>query len=567
MAERKLNIILDLKDRASAQLQGFQGRLESMKPTFQKMAIGGAAAFTGISVGLYKVVNSAGDAEKAAMNLKNTFGESTDEINNFISDFGGEFAFLETDLKKGASSIGFQIGALGDITKEQGEEMTKSLLTASGGLSDFFGNQLNVADAANAMAKALAGNTGQLIDMGYNIRTKDIEKMAESMGYANEELTQSQKALAITELIMEQTQGSIGGLSDSMDTYTGQQRAFRKATTEAAEKLGGVFLPTATKLLQKITPIIGKMADWIKENPKLTATIVKVTIALTGIVTVLGTLGLLLLTLTPAIAAMTTVFVALLSPIALVSGAIVGLVSAGWYLVSNWESIKETIIWAWEIIKTKIVSLINSIWTTIISWLSGITVGIRDTFLGLINFVKQTWDNIKNTIISITTSVTGTISDWVGGIWDAVTERFTKIKEFMSEIWEGIVDIIKGSINNAIGAIEGFFNSIVKGINSFITKMNQTAAQLARLPGVSRPPRVSLITSGVELPRLHNGGIIDLPANREMPIMARGQEAIVPLDKGFGNINITINGDVSGEELIQKVTDGLAIALNRQIRI
>jgi hypothetical protein len=35
----------------------------------------------------------------------------------------------------------------------------------------------------------------------------------------------------------------------------------------------------------------------------------------------------------------------------------------------------------------------------------------------------------------------------------------------------------------------------------------------------------------------------------------------------MGTINITVNGDVSGDSLVQKVTNEIARTLNRQIRI
>lgn len=58
------------------------------------------------------------------------------------------------------------------------------------------------------------------------------------------------------------------------------------------ETVGNQLLPILTTMLEKIAPIIDRVAGWVEENPKLTATILAVGAAVTGIVTVLAALGL-----------------------------------------------------------------------------------------------------------------------------------------------------------------------------------------------------------------------------------------------------------------------------------
>lgn len=403
--------------------KGFTSRVRNMQPAFQKMAAVGVASFGALAFGINQAVNSAGEAEKIATNFENTFGESSDVINSFIQDFGDRFAFIESELQDGANSIGFQLNAMGGIGKEAGEEITTSLLTAAGGLSDFFGEQLNVTEASQALAKGLAGNTAQLQDMGFNVAVKDIENMAEAMGFNTDELTKAQKAQALTKLIMDQTKGSVEGLESSLDTFTGQQRAQRKATVEASQALGDAFLPVMQDISETLTPLIEKVGDWIEQNPDLARNVGIATVALTALLAVVGLLGLAL----PAIA---TGFGLIFSPIGLIIIAIGALIAVGILLFKNWETIKEVALNVWN----------------------SITNVVQTAVLGII----RNLDKMKG--------VARNIFNFIGGIFSTI-----------GEVASGA---FKGAINGVLGFVE-------RTINGFINLINGGIGAINRLPGVN----------------------------------------------------------------------------------
>lgn len=301
---KTLQVVLGFRDEASDEIKNFEGKMEELQPMFRKAAAVGTAAFTGIATGIGFAVNSAGKAENIGRNFEITFGESANALREFTSEFSDEFAFVESEVEQAAMSIGFQLNTMGDVGDEEGKKITESLLTAAGGLSDFFGSQMDVTQAADALSKGLSGNRAQLQQMGFRVYADDVKNMAESMGYNADELTRSQEAMAFTQLIMEQTEGSVEGLQSRMDTFTGQQDKFRTASIEAWQKLGEVFLPIATDLLEKLTPIIEDIGEWISENETLTKYIVIGTAALSALVAAVGALGMVL---SPTFAAIRTV--------------------------------------------------------------------------------------------------------------------------------------------------------------------------------------------------------------------------------------------------------------------
>lgn len=385
--------------------QGFQNKIQDLQPAFRKMAAIGTAAFAGVTFAAGKAIQEAGKAEKISQNFENTFGESADVIDSFITDFGSKFAFIESEMKSGANSIGFQLNAMGGVGKEAAEEITTSLLTAAGGLSDFFGETVSVERAANAMAKALAGNKQSLVDMGYNVLDEDINDLAESMGYAAGEMTKVQEAQVLTKLIMDQTQGSIAGLDESMNTYTGQQRALRKATIEVSQTIGETLLPLMTDIMEKITPVIEKVTAWVSENEELTKKIIIATAAVAGIVAVVGALGMVLIPLIASFKAVAIVIAVLASPIGIII-ALLGVIAVTFgSLALNWRENWETIKWATGIAVDWIGKKLNIA--------KGFLKDFVNFFIGVGEGMANSWVNAINTIIKALNTIQVSIPDWV----------------------------------------------------------------------------------------------------------------------------------------------------------
>lgn len=53
-------------------------------------------------------------------------------------------------------------------------------------------------------------------------------------------------------------------------------RILKETLNGVFETIGTALLPVLTNLAVKVTPIVEKMANWINDNPKLTATIIAV---------------------------------------------------------------------------------------------------------------------------------------------------------------------------------------------------------------------------------------------------------------------------------------------------
>lgn len=197
--------------------------------------------------------------------------------------------------------------------------------------------------------------------------------------------------------------------------------------------------------------------------------------------------------------------------------------------------------------------------------------GLKQIFNGIITFIKgvftgdwkKAWEGIKEIFKGIMTSLSGLIQTVLGTI------RVT-IGTFVTTLGAAIWSVFKSIINTILDFVESQLNKPIYAINSLISTIN-------KIPGVNIGK-----LSGIRLPRLAKGGIINIPG-KGVPIGSaiageKGQEGVIPLTdsqqmqllgEAIGkyitvnaNITNTMNGRVISREL-QKINNESDFAFNR----
>lgn len=379
--------------------------------------------------------------------------------------------------------------------------------------------ELGFAETINILRDATAGNNEQLMKMfgsveagsailaltGENAQmfAADIAAMADSAGAAEDAFDQMEKTTA---------------------------RKFEKLQAQfkdAAMTLGNALMPALTKLLDIITPIIGKIGAWIEKHPKLSAGILATVGAVGGLLVIAGPLLNLfkgMAAVLPMITgAMHSQVIALIAhkvaliaskvamglataaqwllnvamsanPIGLVIAIVVALIAIVVLLVKKWDWVKEKALAIWEAIKGFFkrigeaikniflnmtpVGLIIKHWDKIKAKASQIWNGIKGFFSkigdSIKNKFKSTWEDTKNA---------------VGTIWDRMTansERFGgglkgKILSAMEATGKGVKRVLErmgidtGAITDRIRSIwdrvVDFFRRIPEKIGRAFSKV------------------------------------------------------------------------------------------------
>ena len=129
-----------------------------------------------------------------------------------------------------------------------------------------------------------------------------------------------------------------------------------------------------------------------------------------------------------------------------------------------------------------------------------------------------------------------------GIIW--VVKNWDKVKEQFKLIWEGLKIMFKEGVNALIGLAEGWANSWVKAANVIIGALNKVSFSIPDwVPGVGgKSFSINLpLAQEAKLPRLEHGGIVPGARGTAVPIIAHGQEQIIPAGNAKGNGDININ--------------------------
>ncbi len=427
---RTLNLILELKDKASKELNGAFGDWEkgAKKVGVAMTAVGGAiTAAVGVSVKAFQ------EQEKAEARLeqiaKQVTGANDDQIQSFKD--------LAQEMQK--------VGVVGDEVLIAGQSQIASFTKNADVVSELTDDLADLAVAqygtnvsqdqaiqtANLLGKALTGQLGALTRTGILVN----DEFRAAFEAANNE---QERSVIISQIV----QDNYGGLNETMrETSAGGLAALKNDFGDLTEQIGAAVVPAIQSLVSAVQPIIQKMIAWAEENPKVFNTIVKVTAAIGAIMLVLGPLLMILGPLVAGIKALIVVMGILTGPVGLVIAAIAALIAIGWLVISNWEEIQAFAVETWTMLGEFFGAFIDRMYTKI----------------------KEAGAAIKAAFKGITESVKG----------------------FFVGMWNGIKEGIKSGINWVIEKLNGF---IVKA-NKILNSLNQVPG--VNLPNIPNIPKLA----------------------------------------------------------------------------
>jgi len=411
---------------------------------------------------------------------------------------------------------------------------------------------------------------------------------------------------------MTESQGAMNDAADQMEESMPRQMAHLKAEfMDVAMTIGKALMPTLKKLVEAITPIITKIADWIAEHPELTAMILAGMAALGGLLLVLGPLLAFLPAITAALPILGVAFAALTGPIGLIIAAIIGIIAVGVLIWKNWDKIKEKAAEIWNAIKAffeKVgegiktiflnmtpVGLIIKHWDTIKEKASEIWGKIQGFFSDVGNKIKNgfisNWEEtreaasriwgkiqensekfgggVKGTILGAAKTMvdefrdfleqmgidTEEITNAIRNVWNSLVDFFKNIPAAIGRAFSTLKDIMLSPFRAALDAIE-------RAINWLIDQINKISFDAPDWVPIFGGKHFGFDIPNISLPSFAAGGIVTEPTLAMLG--ERGPEAVVPLT-GAGAAGIVIN---IAELVVREEADvdRIAMALERRLR-
>ncbi|MDD4609455.1 MAG: phage tail tape measure protein [Bacteroidaceae bacterium] len=372
MAEsRTLQILIEAKDNATAELNGLDKQLKSLNSTFKTMAVAGTAVFAGITTVMGISIKSAMEVQSVQNRLyeilKVTNSASQEQV-DVLLDQAEALEKVGVMSKENVIMAQSQLATF-DLQISTIEKLTPAIMdyvVAEKGMS---ATTEDVKALTNGLAQALNGNFASLTRVGFVLDNKTKKLISDG--------TEMERAIALSQ-VLDSTYKDFN--KTATETAEGSLIILQRSLGDITENLGNIFLPIFNDIVKQITPMVNGIGDWIKENKSLVKILTALGLGLSGIVALLGTLGLAIVPITKSIGL-------LKGAITLLKGALMSLSSIGIMAIIT---ILGTL--AVKLLETR--EQFNS-WADTMEYLG---LGIRRTFLNIGASIVETWGNVLNAL-------------------------------------------------------------------------------------------------------------------------------------------------------------------------
>jgi len=409
----------------------------------------------------------------------------------------------------------------------------------------------------------LLGERESVKELGIAILEEDVKAKVKSMeatGELTDETDRQKRAYATLEIAMSQSKNAIGDFARTQDSLANKQRVLQQRIKEVKETIGRAFIPVLREIVAKVEPVIKKISEWVSANPELTKKIGLAAIAITGLIGVIGLLGI-------ALPVIITGFSALAGPVGIAIGVITALAFLfKGKLIDAFKDGGKNIRDFFQMIdeKTGIVDILKTAWDNIVLMFTE----------RLLPALQRLWDTLTplKPYLEIFAKVLGVI------LFGALLAVFKIIEyslilaiegltrgiefaieaiDFFKKRWEGTIDTIAKVINwvsrliskiKQLNILEGARNAASKVFGGGRASGGPVKKGTSYIVGEEGPELFTPNKSGNIVPnaKLSKGGV-----------------------SGGTTVNITVNGDVSGEELVEKVSQGIMrnLSFNSNINV
>jgi len=350
----ELEILVKMKDEATKQMNTLGA---SIKQHQKAIGIGMAAVGASILAVGGMTIKTASNIEEMTAKFDVVFGETADSVKEWAKITAEAMGRSRFAMMEMASSVQDTFVPMG-FARDKAAEMSKTLTALAIDVGSF-NNKLDT-DVMRDFQAAIVGQTETVRKYGIIITAAGVEQEILNQGWVENkrDITEAMKIQARMNMILAGTTDAQGDAIRTSDSFANQMKRLKARTEEVSAVIGTALLPIVTALVDTMGKTVSKVAAWTTENPKLTKVIVLGTIAFGALLTVFGSLLLILPSLSAGILILKNAHIAATistkavtaaqwlwnaaltaNPIGLVIIAIAALIAGGIALYKNWDSI------------------------------------------------------------------------------------------------------------------------------------------------------------------------------------------------------------------------------------
>lgn len=199
------------------------------------------------------------------------FGSMSESAYKFARTTASGLGLNENQMLEYVSLFQQMASAMGQTT-ETAYMMSTSLTLLGTDIASLYNKDTRV--TMEALRSAIAGQVKPVRQFGLDITSYSIDALIEEMGilsgYTSRMMTQAQKQLARTILLIEKSRNSWGDLAKTLNTYSNQQKILQAQFTNLKRAIGDFFVGTgenariATRILYVLNGVMMAIVETIR---------------------------------------------------------------------------------------------------------------------------------------------------------------------------------------------------------------------------------------------------------------------------------------------------------------
>ena len=417
-----------------------EGLVSKLKTVGEKMGRIGKSMTTYLTLPLAAIagasIKMASDFTESLNKVDVAFKSSSKEVREFAKTTLETFGIAEGTALDMAALFGDMATSMG-VPTNKAANLSTAMVGLAGDLSSF--KNINISEVTTALNGVFTGETESLKRLGIVMTETNLKQFALSQGMSDniQAMTQAQKVQLRYAYILENTKNAQGDFARTSDGSANQMRIFTESVKELSVAFGEILLPYFTKA---ITYVNGVVKAFTNLSPATKGIIVAVAALVAVVGPLLIALGFLSSVIIPALISgftllATTVLPALLagftfliSPIGLISAAVVAL---GVVVYKNFDAIIVKVAEFYN----SFVDVYNQS-----SLLRGVIAGIGMNFKNVWIVAKLAFSNIWAYIKGIGSNIASLFTNVGKVISGAFTFDLKQLKEGLLGVKNSLVD-------------------------------------------------------------------------------------------------------------------------------
>ena len=466
-----------------------------------------------ICEGYKELINAGSEYSSANAQTEMVFsnlGKEAQNAVNSITELASTFGQTERATKSGATELASYMKAMG-LTDETIANMLPSMVQLVADMSAFANVPFD--DALGDFKSALMGNHEAVDKYNINIAesTMNMSAYAEETGKTVSKMTEEEKLLARVSTALGQSADYYGLAQQEASEFTAQQQLMNSQLDELKGTIGEKLLPIFEPFVQKINEVIGKVSEWVEENPKLVETLGEIGVAVTAFIAVLGGLSIIAGIIT-AISAFSGVLALLCNPITLVITAISALVGALVYLWLNWDDVTKWISEAW----------------------GNMTTWVCDKATQLKEWVVTKFSELVTKATEFFSNLPYNIGKFMG-------ETYTKAKTWAEDMKSKATEMAQTFLNNVVNFFKNLPNNVKTWLDNTIEKVKTW--------------KTNMVNKGKEVGKEVTDNVINGLKQLPSKVFDIGKKVVESLWNGIKSVGSWFSNQVSS--FVNGVMDGI----------